>query len=89
MHQTDLSRKNQNILQRIFDEPIRSNVQWKELISLLKALGAEISEGTGSRTRIALNGVRAVFHRPHPRKEVDKGALKDVRRFLTTAGILP
>ena len=28
------------------------------------ALGAEISEGNGSRVRIALNGVRAVFHRP-------------------------
>jgi hypothetical protein len=89
MRQANLSRKNQSILQSIFDEPLRSNVQWKDLISLLKTVGAEISEGAGSRTRIALNGVRAVFHRPHPRKEIDKGALKDVRRFLTTAGITP
>jgi hypothetical protein len=33
--------------------------------------------------------VRAVFHRPHPRKETDKGALKSVRRFLTEAEIEP
>ena len=29
----------------------------------------------GSRVRIALNGVRAVFHRPHPQKETDRGAV--------------
>lgn len=55
----------------------------------LNALGAELSEGRGSRVRVYLNGVRAVFHRPHPRKETDKGALKAVRRFLIIAGIEP
>jgi hypothetical protein len=39
--------------------------------------------------RVALNDVRAVFHRPHPRKETDKGAVKSVRRFLTEAGVVP
>jgi len=34
-----------------------------------------------------LNGVIAVFHRPHPQKETDKGALKSVRRFLKNAGV--
>lgn len=46
-----------------------------------------VEEGSGSRVRIALNGVRSVFHRPHPQKETDKGAVKDMRRFLTEAGI--
>ena len=62
---------------------------WKDIEALLIALGAEISEGSGSRVRIVLNGVRAVFHRPHPRKETDKGALMSVRRFLTEAGVGP
>ena len=39
--------------------------------------------------RAALNGVRAVFHRPHPQKETDKGAVKSVRRFLSEAGVKP
>jgi len=56
---------------------------------MLRAVGARMSEGQGSRIRIALNGVRAVFHRPHPRKETDKGALVSMRRFLTEAGIRP
>lgn len=54
--------------------------------SLFLALGAEITEGSGSRVRIALNGVRSVFHRPHPEKETDKGAVKSIRRFLLEAG---
>jgi hypothetical protein len=29
-------------------------------------LGAEVSEGSGSRVRISLSGVRYVYHRPHP-----------------------
>lgn len=53
---------------------------------MFTALGAEISEGRGSRIRVALNDVRAVFHRPHPEKETDKGALKSVRRFLIESG---
>lgn len=53
---------------------------------MLTALGAEITEGRGSRVRVYLNGVRAVFHRPHPQKETDKGAVKSVRRFLEATG---
>jgi len=56
---------------------------------LLKACGAEISEGRGSRVRIVLNHVRAVSHRPHPRKETDKGAVISMRRFLIEAGVEP
>ncbi|MFN6309943.1 MAG: type II toxin-antitoxin system HicA family toxin, partial [Planctomyces sp.] len=37
----------------------------------------------------ALNDVRAVFHRPHPQKETDKGAVRSMRRFLTEAGVTP
>ena len=52
-----------------------SGIVWKEIEALLTAVGAEITEGHGSRIRIALNGRRAVFHRPHPQKEADKSAL--------------
>ena len=56
---------------------------------MLRAVGAEITEGEGSRVRIALGEVRAVFHRPHPRKETDKGTVKSLRRFLSEAGVTP
>jgi len=82
-----LSSKHRKTLQTIFDNPVRSDVEWNKIESLLTALGGELSEGRGSRVRVTLNNVRAVFHHPHPQKETDKGALKSVRRFLKEAGI--
>lgn len=82
-----LSKKHQKTLNSIFENPIRSDVLWKDIENLLIALNAEISEGRGSRVRIYLNNIRAVFHRPHPRNETDKGALKSMRRFLIEAGV--
>ena len=85
----DLSGKHRRTLGNIFSDPVLSNVLWADIESLFKALGGEVSEGRGSRVRVYLHGVRAVFHRPHPKKETDKGALKSVRRFLIEAGIEP
>ena len=81
--------KHRRTLEAIFENPVRSDVSWAAIEKLLRKLGAEISEGRGSRVRLALNGVRAVFHRPHPRSETDRGALKSMRRFLGAAGIKP
>jgi hypothetical protein len=85
----ELSRKHQATLEAVFADPVRASIVWRDIEALLEACGAEISEGQGSRVRIALNGVRAVFHRPHPQKETDKGAVKSVRRFLTEAEVRP
>ncbi|UDF33287.1 UNVERIFIED_ORG: type II toxin-antitoxin system HicA family toxin (plasmid) [Roseateles sp. XES5] len=85
----ELSRKHQATLEAVFAEPVRASIPWRDIEAMLAACGAEITEGQGSRVRIALNGVRAVFHRPHPQKETDKGAVKSVRRFLLEAEIQP
>lgn len=84
-----MTKKHQRTLDAIFAIPVRSNVKWKDIESLLKNEGATIEEGEGSRVRILLNGEEAVFHRPHPRKETDKGALVSMRRFLNNAGVKP
>lgn len=86
---TKLNAKQQRTLEAIYADPVRANILWVDIENLLAACGAEISEGSGSRMRVALNGVRAVFHRPHPRKETDRGAVKSMRRFLTEAGVTP
>ncbi len=82
-----LSNKHRTTLDLIFENPARSDVNWQRIERLLEALGAELTEGRGSRVRIYLNDVRAVFHRPHPKRETDKGALKSMRRFLIEAGV--
>ena len=84
-----MDSKHRKTLEAIFEKPERANIAWRDVEALLNALGAEISEGNGSRVRVVLKDVRAVFHRPHPRKETNKGAVKSVRRFLEAAGVKP
>lgn len=82
-----MNKKHRKTLAAIFKHPVQSNIKWSDIEALLRSLGAEVSEGSGSRVRIALNGIRAVFHRPHPKKETDKGSLVSMRRFLKNAGV--
>ena len=84
-----VSGKHLKTLDAVYAQPVRANVVWADVEKLFVALGADISEGRGSRMRVSLNGVDAVFHRPHPRKKTDKGALKSVRRFRSEAGVRP
>ena len=84
-----MDRKHLKTLQAIFEKPERANIIWRDIEALLISSGAEVSEGSGSRVRIALKNVRAVFHRPHPRKEANKATVKSVRRFLEEAEITP
>ena len=74
-------------MESIHKNPIQADILWSDIENLLAALGGELSEGSGSRLRIKLNGVRAVFHRPHPEKTTDKGAVNSIRRFLENAGV--
>lgn len=84
-----MKNKHKETLASIFEDPVKANIPWADIEVMLQAYGAEMSEGRGSRVRIALNGVRAVFHRPHPQEETDRGAVKSMRRFLTEAGVNP
>ena len=84
-----MNAKQRRTLRAIFDHPVQASILWADIEKLLIACGAELSEGRGSRVRISLNGVRAVFHRPHPEKETDKGAVMSMRRFLIEAGVQP
>ncbi|MGL5741282.1 MAG: type II toxin-antitoxin system HicA family toxin [Legionella sp.] len=85
----NMKAKHRNTLEKIFETPVNSSIVWKDVEALFVTLGGDISEGRGSRVRVALNDVRAVFHRPHPKKETDKGAVISVRRFLKEAGVEP
>ena len=82
-----MNTKNKKTIENIYKRPIPNNILWADIENLFVALGAETSEGAGSRVRVKLNNVRAVFHRPHPEKVTDKGAVNSVKRFLDNAGV--
>lgn len=82
-----LNSKQRQVIADVFYNPLKSNIKWSDIESMLQALGAVVEEGNGSRVRFLLNNVVAIFHRPHPRKEIDKGALKSLRKFLINSGV--
>lgn len=89
LYNSTMNRKHIQTLRKIFEKPTRGDIKWSDIESMRKALGAEISEGSGSRIRIALMGWRAVYHRPHPRKETVKGAVDRLRKDLQGIGVRP
>ncbi|OOR91342.1 hypothetical protein B0181_03300 [Moraxella caviae] len=81
-----MQSKHQKTLTAIFTNPISANIKFKDIESLLVALGAKISEREGSRIAVVLDGQVRVFHRPHPSPNTDKGAVMSVRRWLIDLG---
>jgi len=84
-----MNKRQRRALARIFERPTRSDVRWDELASLMRALGAEEHQGAGSRVRFVLGGSILSLHRPHPKPELRKYAVEDVRDFLAARGIEP
>ncbi len=83
-----MNKKQRQTLERIFEKPERSDVSWSDIERLFNALGAEIFEGKGSRVRVVLSDVKAVFHRPHPQRVTNKATIRSVRRFLIESGVI-
>ncbi len=83
------SSKHNRTLAAIFANPARADIRWTDVETLLRALGAEITQGAGSRVRVALNRRRMVIHAPHPQPAIVKDAVRSLRRFLIEAGIEP
>ena len=84
-----MKAKHEKTLQLIFSRPVSGNIRWRDIESLLLALGAEISEAEGSRLCVRLFADRRVFHRPHPSPMTDKGAVESIRKWLETNGVKP
>jgi hypothetical protein len=84
-----VSSKTRRTHAALFATPTPPDIAWRDVEALLVALGATLKEGSGSRIRVELNGVRMVFHKPHPRPVLVRDAVRSIRRFLTEAGALP
>jgi HicA toxin of bacterial toxin-antitoxin, len=84
-----MNKRHRESLDKIFQTPVPTSLEWRDIEALFLAVGARTVEGSGSRVRFELNGVVATFHRPHPDKEAKPYQVRDARRFLEQAGIRP
>ena len=85
--EVSVRRRHKETLRQIFKVPTVSSLKWKDVESLILAMGGEIKEGSGSRIRFLLNGSIARFHRPHPSPDTDKGAIVSLREWLESIGV--
>ena len=84
-----LKGKHYRTLKALYAHPVRGTIHWKDIESLMSALGADISERAGSRVAIVLYGEVRIFHSPHPSPNTDKGAVKSIRKWLEVNEITP
>ncbi|MCG9889802.1 MAG: type II toxin-antitoxin system HicA family toxin, partial [Thermosynechococcaceae cyanobacterium MS004] len=74
-----MNKKQRNTYSALFAEPIRRNILWNDVVSLVLALGGQVLQGDGSRVRFDLNDVSLNIHSPHPQKELKRYQVKAVR----------
>lgn len=84
-----MNRKYRKTLTAIFTDPVNGNMEWREIESLLVAIGCRVLEGSGSTVTFEKDGLRVTFHRPHPDKAALRYRVKDARNFLSELKVKP
>lgn len=84
-----MNQRHRKTLEAVFARPVKANIRWSRIEALLEATGAEIEQRAGSRIAVVFRDEVAIFHRPHPSPDADKGAVAAVRRLLERRGVRP
>jgi hypothetical protein len=84
-----MNSKQKKTLAAVFANPVSGSIEWRDIESLLVAIGCQLIEGDGSRVRFNFNGAVASFHRPHPNKEAKRYQVREAREFLMQIGVTP
>jgi predicted RNA binding protein YcfA (HicA-like mRNA interferase family) len=76
--------KKEKLLQKFLTVPVRNDLTFNELKTLLQALGFEMKEGKGSRVKFFHNEKKLIVstHKPHPNPELCEEFIKDVQLML-------
>jgi hypothetical protein len=83
----DLTHHHRVTLEKIFRHPLSGNVEWRQVLSLLEAVGTATQEPNG-KVKVELGGQTEVLQPPDG-KDVDRQLIVDLRRMLTNAGLEP
>lgn len=57
-----MNKKQRKIYDAIFATPVRRNIIWDDVVSLVEALGGTVIQGDGSRVRFNLNDISLNIH---------------------------
>ncbi len=84
-----MNAKHRKTLAALFAAQVSSTIPFRDIESLLLAVGCHVREGEGSRVSFVRDGIIWPTHRPHPRKEAKQYQIKEVRDYLATLGVKP
>ena len=73
----------------MFKKPTPAGIRWKDIVSMLKAAGVEVSQRSGSRVLLKMGADRIVIHRPHPETQTGRATVRDMAAFLKSIGVNP
>jgi hypothetical protein len=83
----DLNHHHRVTLDKIFSHPLSGNLEWRQVRSLLEAVGTTTQEPNG-KVKVELGGQTEVLQPPDG-KDVDRQMIVDLRRLFTNAGLQP
>ena len=81
---TEVHGDHRATLEKILRHPAGGNIEWREVRSLLDAVGATTEEHNG-KLRVTVGGEIEVLEPPRG-KEIDAQMIVDLRRMFTRAG---
>ncbi len=84
---THLNNHHRTTVEKIFQHPTSSNVEWHSARSLLEAVGTVVEEHNG-HLKVTVGPETEVFH-DYGEKNVDKRSIANMRRMLDQAGLSP
>ena len=82
-----LGHRHRDTLDKVFGHASSGNIEWRQVLSLLTALGGVHREHNG-KIEVTLGSETEIL-RPPRGKNIEEQTLVDLRRMLTNAGFAP
>jgi hypothetical protein len=84
-----VQKRHQRTLSAPFRRPTATDVAWRDVMTLIVALGGEVRSRSGSVRALSLRGRNLVVHEPHPSGLLPRALVLRLRRCLLEGGIEP
>ncbi len=75
-------------VEEIFGHPVSHNIQWHDVLSLLRAVGSAEDEHGGA-VRVKIGDETITLHRPRKGPALGEEQVVDLRHLLRQGGITP
>jgi hypothetical protein len=82
-----LSHHHRETIDRIFGHPTSGNIEWRQVRSLLDAVGT-VSEEHSGKLVVEIGPDRKTFHVPRE-KDIDEQMVRELRAMLADAQLVP